>query len=121
MAVSDMPDGLCQRTIQLSNASGELDVIVLEPWVDEIAVQVGDIVDIRGVGAVDGAVIEVDEIERGRVVWGWPGALLHVSVNGEPLKTFSSRTVPPGLPAGMTFKDFFKLIRLIDTPDTPKS
>jgi len=121
MTVPDIPDGMCQRTIQISNTHGELDVIILEPWVDEIRILVGDIVEIRGVGPVEGAVIEVDEIERGRVVWGWPGARLHVSVNGEPVETFSSQRVPPGLPAGMTFKDFFKIIRLIDPPDTPKS
>ena len=119
MTVPDILDGMCQRTIQISNKHGELDVIILEPWVDEIPIQVGDIVDIRGIGPVDGAVIEVDEIERGRVVWGWPGALLHMSVNGESLETFSSQTVPPGLPAGMMFKDFFKLIRLTNSPDTP--
>jgi hypothetical protein len=121
MTVPDLPDGMCQRTIQISNTHGELDIIILEPWVDQIPIQVGDIVEIRGIGPVDRAGIEVDEIERGRVVWGWPGALLHVSVNGEPLETFSSRTVPPGLPAGMTFKDFLTLTRLIDAPDKRRS
>jgi len=107
---------MCQRTIRISNTRGELDVIILEPWVDEIPIHVGDIVEIRGVGPVEGAEILADEIERGRVVWGWPGALLHVSVNGEPRDTYSAKKVPPGLPAGMTFKDFFRLIRLTDEP-----
>jgi hypothetical protein len=121
MTGSDLPDGMCEKTLQISNADGEIDAIILEPWVDQIALKVGDIVEIRGVGPADGAAIAVDEIGRGRVVWGWPGALLHVSVNGALLDTYSARTVPPGLPPGMTFKDFLTLTGAIGAPDTRRS
>jgi len=109
---------MCERTVRLSNADGEIDGIILEPWAEEIALRAGDIVEIKGIGPVEGAVIAVDEIRRGRAVWGWPGALLHVSVNGVPRETYSAKKVPPDLPPGMTFKDFLSMIGAVKPEDS---
>ena len=117
MTTSDLPDGMCEKAIRISNENGELDLIVLEPWGEEVDVQPGDIVDISASGPSEDALLETEGIEKGIVVWAWPGSLLEVRLNGKPVETASSKIAPPRLSGG-SIKKLLTLTKLISDPYT---
>jgi hypothetical protein len=105
------PEEKSELNLRISNPDGTMDVVFLEPWCVEITISVGDVVDIRGIGPADGALLEQEAIDRGMIVWGWPGSLLYVQLNGAPVETWASKTPSPEC-GNLTVREFFGVIGL---------
>jgi hypothetical protein len=107
----------CERALRITNEDGELDAIILEPWIEEIAVKTGDIIDIVGEGPNERANLESEIADGALVVWAWPGSLLHVRLNGDLIETASSKTRTP--PTGnLSVKEFLEMIGMVTSPYT---
>jgi hypothetical protein len=120
MTDKEGPQERCERSVRISNETGKMDIVILEPWGDEVAISAGDVVDILAVGPMNGALLETETIDAGMVVWAWAGTLLDVRLNGVSVHTAASKISPPKISGG-TVKEFLALTKLVSVPyERPK-
>jgi hypothetical protein len=70
--------------LRFSNTSSQEIRMVLEPWATEVVVESGASVDVVSSGT-DGT-MEVEYRRDQVVLFGWPGAILHLASNGVALE-----------------------------------
>ena len=54
----------------------------MEPWCEEVAIPSGKTLTFKGFGSEPG-VIEIEGIEQGIIVYGWPTSVINVECNDQ--------------------------------------
>lgn len=73
----------------ISNETGSISKIIIEPWADEVILKKGDKVEIAGVGSINQSILEMEFVGNSLIIYGWQGSLILIKVNGELQKTAS--------------------------------
>ncbi len=79
----------CESSILISNDSGSLSYVSIEPWGEEVTLQKGDQLRIVGRGPKKVGVMKLSYEGSALVVEGWPGSTLSFTLNDEVLNTAS--------------------------------
>lgn len=77
----------------VSNETGSISKIIIEPWADEVSLKKGDKVEIAGVGSTKQSFLEIEFVGNSLVIYGWEGSLIVIKVNGI-LQITASKDVP---------------------------
>lgn len=79
-----------ENSLRIKNTKGKLNRIILEPWADEVQVQVGDEILVTGNGPLNEGPIELEFLDETLVIYGWRQSTLSVCVNGGLMQTASA-------------------------------
>ena len=77
----------------VSNETGSISKIIIEPWADEVILKKGDKVEITGIGSTNQSFLEMEFVSNSLIIYGWEGSLIVIKVNGI-LQITASKDVP---------------------------
>lgn len=83
----------CESNILISNDSGFLSHVLIEPWGEEVTLQKGDQLHIVGRGPKEAGVMKLSYEGSALLVEGWPCSTLSFTLNDEVLVT-ASKVIP---------------------------
>jgi hypothetical protein len=84
-----MKNDQSESSILICNNSGHLSCIAIEPWGEEVSLQLGDQVVIVVRGPKDAGVLKLEYEGDALFLYAWAGSILSITLNGEVLKTAS--------------------------------
>lgn len=67
--------------VLVTNDSGSISKVVVEPWADGIDINQNDKIEITGVGPMENSLIELEYVGNSLIVYGWKGSLIFISIN----------------------------------------
>lgn len=97
-----------EDTLTIPNQTDSQILILVEPWAFEISIPAGSTSTLHGKSDQTGG-FEIDRSNDQVVVWGWPGCVLVVELDGEILHDLRDIVVPSITP-GMTTRGFIQRV-----------
>lgn len=86
-----------------------------EPWAEGLRFPPGSDIELRGASPIEGE-LEIDRDNQRTAVYGWPGSILQVIVDGTVVRLFD--TPVPGSPTSLSTKEIVTM--LFDPAPTPE-
>jgi hypothetical protein len=89
LAVPEYGDETETRVL-IDNSIGRASTLVLEPWAEEISLKENEKIMAIFIGPKEKSCVTIELKNDSVILYGWPGALIKIEVNGQHVNTVST-------------------------------